>query len=64
MDREVRCAGCGRLLAVELENGLIEVKTNRQVLWAERVLLSCAKCGRQTQAEGGKKGLDKGAGGG
>lgn len=47
--REVRCPGCGRLLAIEHDNGLFESKTGRQVVWTERAILSCAKCGREVQ---------------
>lgn len=53
MRREVRCPGCGRLLAVVHENGLIESRGSRQVIWTERALLSCLKCGRTVDTEEG-----------
>lgn len=52
--KEARCPGCGRLLAVVHDNGLIESRGSRQVIWTERALLSCLKCGRTVEA-----GVDK-----
>ena len=61
--REVRCPECGRLLAVVYDNGLIKAKTSRQVIWTERALLSCLKCGSEVLADARqmtkRKGVDK-----
>lgn len=47
--KEVRCPRCGRLLAVVLDNGIIESRDSRQVIWTERALLACLKCGGQVE---------------
>lgn len=47
MNREVRCPGCGRLLACEYDNGLLEIKIGRLDIWVERAILSCQKCGSE-----------------
>lgn len=51
--RQVRCPNCGRLLAVIHDNGMIEIKTVRQVIWTERALLSCTKCGGEIEVDKG-----------
>lgn len=50
--REVRCPGCGRLLAVERDDGSIEAKTSRLVVVTERAVLSCVQCGGKVQVGG------------
>ena len=57
MKQEVRCPGCGRLLAIKQENGIYEVKMSRLTLWVERADLSCEKCGRRIQLD--CEGIDK-----
>ena len=54
MRREVRCGRCGRLLAVILDNGMIECKAVRQVILTERALLSCLKCGGEVMVKDGE----------
>lgn len=54
MRQEVRCPGCGRLLAVAHDSGMIESRGSRQVVWTERAVLLCLKCGRRVEA-----GVDK-----
>ena len=49
--KEVRCPKCGQLMAVILDNGLIECKIGRRVILTERALLSCLKCGTETEAK-------------
>ncbi len=53
--REVRCPRCNRLLAVEHDNGLVESRTGRQVIWTEQAVLLCLKCGREVPVGAGKK---------
>lgn len=50
--KEVRCEQCGRLLAVVLNNGLIESRGSRQVVLTERALLSCLQCGGEVLVDG------------
>lgn len=50
--KEVRCEQCGRLLAIVLDNGLVEIKGSRQVVLTERALLSCLQCGREMLCDG------------
>lgn len=62
--REVRCKKCGQLMAVICDNGLIECKIGRRVIWTERALLSCLKCGGEILVDAGREdgkagGLDK-----
>lgn len=51
--QEVRCKTCGQLMAVILDNGLIEIKIGRRVILTERALLSCLKCGSEINANEG-----------
>lgn len=53
--REVRCERCGQLMAVIQDNGLIECKIGRRVIWTERALLSCLKCGSEILVETGRE---------
>ena len=60
--KAVRCPECGRLLAVELDNGMFECKTSRQVILTERAILSCTKCGHRIRVGmTGEKSVDKNA---
>lgn len=43
---EIRCPGCGQMLALRKENGMIEYKARRQTILTERATLCCQKCGR------------------
>lgn len=54
MSRKVRCKTCGRLLAVILDNGMIESRGSRQAVLTERALLSCLKCGGEVLIDAGK----------
>lgn len=47
--KEVRCPGCGRLLAVMHDNGKIECRIDRRVIETDRALLTCLKCGGQVE---------------
>lgn len=59
--KEVRCEQCGQLMAMVLDNGLIECKNGRRVILTERALLSCLKCGHEVLCEGEEKsGVDNG----
>ena len=63
--KEVRCEQCGQLMAVVLDNGLIECKNGRRVILTERALLSCLKCGCEVLCEGEEKsGVDNERGNG
>lgn len=53
--REIRCPGCGRLLGMEHDNGLIESRGRRQAVWTERAVLCCLGCGREVLAKPGHK---------
>ena len=46
MEREVRCSGCGRLLG-KIRNGIFENKHGRQIIRAERAIVTCPKCGME-----------------
>lgn len=46
-EEEVRCAGCGKLLGKRY-NGLFVNKRGRQIIRAERAVVTCPKCGRET----------------
>lgn len=48
---EIRCRGCGKLLAVRHENGMIESRAGKLAMWAERAVLCCPKCGEENDSE-------------
>lgn len=56
MRREIRCPGCGCLLAVQYDNGMIECRIGRRVIVTERALLACLKCGTEVGEAAGKNG--------
>lgn len=55
--RQVRCPKCGRLLAVQRADGMVEIKADRRVILTDHAYLSCLKCGGEIRIE--KKGVDK-----
>ena len=48
MVRKVRCRRCKKLIGI-CENGMFENKHGRQVIWAERAIVLCPKCGEKNQ---------------
>ncbi len=51
----VRCPDCEKLLAMERNNGILEIKIGRRVVLTAAASLLCPRCGRWI-----KKGLETG----
>lgn len=49
MGSEIRCGRCGRLLG-KLEKGIFVNKHGRQIIRAERAVVTCPKCGAENVA--------------
>ena len=47
MREELRCHGCGRLLAVRADERTIVIRSRRQTVRMEQGIIRCRGCGRE-----------------